>query len=274
MSFEILYHGLIDNVIQFGEKRQSRAGPTRQLFGQTLTIYDVAQGVFPVLTSRKIFYKPVFGELAAFIRGATDLETFKKFGCNYWDENAKAWEYNKSNSPEEYEVGQIYGAQWRDWQGRGHDQLRTLIDGLITQPYSRRHLLTAYDPTEKWQCLPPCHILTQFNVSKLGALDCQVYMRSVDLCVGLPSDIILYAALLILVAQETDLHPGKLIFAFGDTHVYENHVQTWLTEQAGRTLHKLPYYALNKARLFDFEPNQIELIEYNHHEKVSYAFNV
>ena len=221
MSFEQGYMKLLEDVQQYGEMRPSRAGNTIGVFGAKLEIASLAFGDFPLLTARKMFYKPVLGELAAFLLGATDVAVFKMFGCNYWDANAAVWSGNLGCPVEEHEVGQIYGAKWRDFHGV--DQIRKLVDGINSDPHSRRHLITAYDPSETYQCLPPCHLMAQFSVRSDNSLDCIVYMRSVDLCLGLPSDVILYAALLILVAKETDCSCGVLTFMFGDAHIYENH---------------------------------------------------
>jgi thymidylate synthase len=272
-NLDATYLGLVNNVLQYGSKRETRAGPTRQLFGETIKISALARGYFPILTSRKIFYKPVFGELAAFLRGATDLQTFKDFGCNYWDANAEAWEYNQRPGLTKKYVGQIYGAQWRSWQMYDDcDQIAKLITGLKTDPLSRRHLITAYDPYQDWQCLPPCHLMAQFNVTNDSFLDCIVYMRSVDLCLGLPSDIILYATLMLLVAQETEYYPGTLTFMLADTHIYENHIDGFKRQLIG-PIFDLPKWELSpEATVDNFEPKHINLIDYQHGDKIDYPF--
>lgn len=275
--FETSYLDLLRRVIDLGEKRESRAGDTRSLFGATLAIKELAEGFFPLLTTRKIYYKPVFGELAAFIQGATRLQQFKDYGCNYWDENAHAWSPNRGCSDANANVGRIYGAQWRRWYGKPPepiDQLQNLVDGIITDPTSRRHIVTAWQPAELLDmCLPPCHIMFQCYVAEGTRLDMMIYMRSVDLCIGLPSDIALYAALLVLLADETDYRPGRLLFTFGDAHVYENHVETALT-QLRRTPALPPRYNKLDAGLFEFMPSDIQIFDYNHHEPMGYAFNV
>lgn len=272
-KFEVEYCNLVTNVIKHGEHRQSRAGFTVSLFGTALRIDCLEQGYFPILTQRKIFTKGIFGELAGFLRGATDLQTFKDFGCNYWDENAAAWERNKGVPKSQQYVGRIYGAQWRAWAGR-LDQLAELIKGLKVDPYSRRHLLTTYDPIELDEmCLPPCHLLTQFNVRATKQLDCAVTMRSVDLCLGLPSDIVLYASLLLILCNETGYTPGKLTFMLGDTHVYRDHIDTFQLH-ANRAMHELPRYTLNPFTTTDnFVPANLELLNYNNSGVLNYAFH-
>lgn len=269
-TFDDLYLSLVKNVLETGAKRKTRAGPTRQRFGRVIEIDCLRDGRFPILTSRKIFYKPVLGELAAFLRGATDLKTFKDFGCNYWDANAATWGVNRSLPQEDWDIGNIYGAKWRNFNDI--DQLEKLIINLVREPSSRRHLLTAYDPAEDYQCLPPCHLMAQFNVDNDSFLDCIVYMRSVDLCLGLPSDIILYATLMLLVAQETGYKPGTLTFMLGDTHIYENHVDIFKKQFVGPVF-DLPTWELDaNATIDNFEPKHLSLINYQHGEKLEYPF--
>jgi thymidylate synthase len=205
------------------------------------------------------------------VRGCEAVLEFRDWGCNYWDANAKAWLANKSLSPDQWRVGKIYGGQWRDFNGT--DQLRNLVHNLKFDPGSRRHLLTTYNPAELDQaCLPPCHLLAQFNVDR-DVLDCIVYMRSVDLCVGLPSDYILYATLLALLAKECGYTAGALTFMLGDTHVYANHVVEW-HRQSSRSMHPLPTFVLDpSASVLEFKPEDIQLNDYTHHDQIKYAFN-
>lgn len=272
-NFEQDYMDLVSQVATKGEHRQSRAGFTVSWFGTMLTIGCLEQGEFPILTQRKMSPQGVFGELAAFLRGAQNLQEFKKFGCNYWDANAANWGYNPSLPPEQQQVGKIYGYQWRYWNGC-IDQMTNLILGLKTEPYSRRHLLTTYNPTDlDDMCLPPCHLLAQFNVRSTGQLDCIVTMRSVDLCLGLPSDIMLYATLLLLLCNETGYSPGKLIFMLGDSHVYQNHIDTFQVH-AQRPMLELPKFKLSSGATVDnFVPGDITLINYKHSGELHYAFN-
>jgi thymidylate synthase len=273
-DYEDAYRELVDGVAYGGSLRTSRAGNTKSIFGTVLRISSLHFGKFPILTSRKIFYKPVLGELTAFLKGATDLGTFKEYGCNYWDANAAAWDMNEGLPQVTQSVGQIYGAQWRAWQGNDLDQLQKLVDGIHDNPFGRRHLLTAYDPSETWQCLPPCHLLAQFNVTSNNHLDCIVYMRSVDLCLGLPSDVILYATLLLIIAKQTKLAPGNLTFMMGDTHIYENHLETWEIQRMEQW-HEPPTYYLDPGATIDnFDPDYLQLIDYTHGDKLVYPFNV
>ncbi len=280
-NFEQDYFGLVEDALKYGEMRESRVGQTRSCFGTALRIKTLRDGQFPILTSRKIFYKPVLGELAAFLCGASRLTTFQRFGCNYWNENAAKWTGNLGLAVDKCHVGKVYGAQWRRWtdtSGGGDDyldQLDVLIDSIKNDPYGRRHILTTWNPAElQLGCLPPCHILAQFNVTSDGFLDVCVYMRSVDLCLGLPSDIILYATLLLLVAQQVDKEPGTITFFMGDTHVYENHIAAAETQIVSPTF-ALPTWILDKEATVDnFRPADLVLPDYTHGEVLRYELNV
>lgn len=272
-KFEIDYVNLVSEVLTKGELRQSRAGFTYSCFGTTFTTDCLERGLFPILTQRKMSPQGVWGELAGFLRGATDLATFKAYGCNYWDKNAADWKFNKDVPIEDHMVGKIYGYQWRHW-AEHLDQMQMLIDGLKANPYGRRHLLTTYDPAElDGMCLPPCHLLAQFNVRTTQHLDCIVTMRSVDLCLGLPSDIILYATLMLILCNATGYKPGRLSFMMGDSHVYKNHVDTFQSH-AVRPMHDLPKFTLDPlATVNTFMPEDLVLTDYKHSGVLSYAFN-
>jgi thymidylate synthase len=275
-KFEQDYINLVSNVVVHGEHRPSRAGFTVGLFGTALRIDCLEEGQFPILTQRKIFPTGVLGELAAFLMGAEDLQSFKDCGCNYWDANAAAWGPNQGLEPKDQLVGRIYGAQWRNWTGSQGtvDQVERLVRDLQQNPYGRRHLLTTYNPAElEEMCLPPCHLLAQFNVRTTKHLDCVVTMRSVDLCLGLPSDIILYATLLLILCNETGYSPGKITFMMGDSHVYRNHIDKF-QEHAQRAMHPLPAFMLSKnATINDFVAADLELLDYNHSGVLNYEFN-
>jgi thymidylate synthase len=272
-KYENDYLSLCRDVQYSGVHRESRAGRTVGKFGTQLRIDSLRDGHFPLLTTRRMYYKPVFGELAAFIRGATALKTFKDFGCNYWDMNAKQWPINHDiEDPNRMHVGKIYGAQWRGWDDR-IDQLDELIQSIRLDPYGRRHLMTAWNPSDMWRmCLPPCHILVQAYVNTDKRLDLRIDMRSVDLCLGLPSDVVLYAAFLILLAGATDLVPGSLIFQMVDSHIYENHLAT-LVEQYRREVHPLPGFASFNTDMFKFVPEELDIQDYVSNEAMKYALN-
>jgi len=270
--FEHNYLQLCRTVMVEGAERQSRVGPTTQIFGSVLPIMDLTRGEFPILTTRKMHLRGIAGELAAFLEGATMLQRFKDLGCNYWDDNAAAWAPNKDVPVERRSVGKIYGAQWRCFGARGVDQIDALQEGLASNPFGRRHLLTTYDPSSLDEgCLPPCHLLTQFNVTNEGKLDAIVYMRSVDVCLGLPTDVALYAMLLALTAQSTGYAPGRLAFMMGDTHVYLAHNDSLQVQVCREVLAPVQYVLHPDATLDGFAPDDFQLLNYSFHEPIKYA---
>lgn len=272
-SYEENYLNLLNKVRNTGEPIEGRNGQTISRFGDKLKIDALKDNTFPVLTTRKMHTPGIFGELAAFVRGETSLMRFKYWGCNYWDENAENWPPNKDKPFQEYEVGKIYGAQWRNFNGV--DQLKDLIHNLKHHPYSRRHVLTAYNPAELDQgCLPPCHLLVQYAVRGGTYLESCVYMRSVDLCVGLPTDVALYAAMQVVLAAELGLYPGRITFMLGDAHIYVNHLEQ-VAEQLIRVPRALPNYdLLQGTKLLEFVPDALILFNYNPQSRINYAFNV
>lgn len=259
------YTALIARVMQRGIDRETRAGRTKSIFGESIST-NVSRH-FPIITTRDLPYKPVLGELAAFLTGSRAVETFAHFGCNYWSPNAEAWK------PGAGDVGKIYGHQWRAWNGE-LDQLTQLVEGIRDDPTSRRHVLTTWNPSDLGDmCLPPCHILAQFNVEE-DEIDCIVYMRSVDVCLGLPSDFVLYGALLALIASEVGRKPRQLTFFFGDCHIYANHFKSALG-QLGRSPTTRPMYVLDPlAGIHNFRPEQIVLAGYKPWPAMKYALNV
>jgi len=271
-DYDDTYQGTVVGVIQHGSMEETRVGPAVATFGATVRLVSLGNGHFPILTNRKMHWKPIFGELAAFLEGATDLATFKKYGCNYWDANAAAWEKNKGKPVEEWRVGKIYGAQWRNMNGV--DQLQQVVKSLIMEPTSRRHVMTTWNPADlDDMCLPPCHILTQFCVHN-GRLYTSVYMRSVDMCLGFPTDVVLYAGLSILMAQTVGLRLGSLTFMLGNVHVYENHFEA-LKVHLNQESHEPPTWALDpRASVFNFKPEMLEIINYQHSDEVKYELNV
>jgi len=263
------YLDLLRRVADKGMPRSSRAGPTVSVFGESFVTDALTTGHFPLITTRRVYPFGVLGELAAFLTGNTDLQTFEDMGCMYWRYNAENWIENAGVPDEHLQVGRIYGTQWRNWN-RKLDQIGALVAGIQEDPYGRRHLLTTWNPSELDQmCLPPCHIMAQFYVHR-DQLECQVYMRSVDLALGLPSDIILYATLLILVSKATCYKPGRLRFVFGDTHIYLAHMPN-VEIQLDREPIGLPTYDLKEhATLDNFQPDDLILSDYNFHPRLNY----
>ena len=265
------YAVLLRRVLVNGFKRPSRVGNTISLPGQSLSTGPLYIE-FPIITTRKVYPKGVVGELAAFLAGATMLEQFKAFGCNYWDHNAGQWVRNENLPKEAWEVGCVYGAQWRNWGATHLDQLQVVIDGIKADPNGRRHIMTTWNPEELTEgCLPPCHLLVQFYVYN-STVDAVIYMRSVDLALGLPSDLVLYGVLLMLIAKATGLVPGRLHFQFGDAHIYEAHLDGVQEQLRRHNLTAVPKGQLSaEADIFKFKPEHFSLTSYTPMEPINYV---
>jgi thymidylate synthase len=211
------YHRLLRKVLEQGSPRADRTGTgSRAVFGEQ-SRYDLSRG-FPLVTTKKVHLRSIIHELLWFIRGDTNIGYLRDNGVTIWDE----W------ADEAGELGPVYGAQWRRWQGvpdsEPVDQLAGLIEGIKTQPYSRRHVVSAWNVARLPEmALPPCHCLFQFFVAE-GRLSCQLYQRSADLFLGVPFNIASYSLLTLMIAQVCELQPGDFIHTFGDLHLYENHL--------------------------------------------------
>jgi thymidylate synthase len=261
--FERDYVQLLTDALIEGVERKDRTGVgTRALFGKMLEV-DLREG-FPILTIRKQSIKPAAGELAAFLEGSTDLRRFKELGCHWWEANvsAKHWQ-NNPNCKGPNDLGKVYGALWRDFNGV--DQLQEAVWKIKNNPTDRRIVVTGWDPSlmDK-QCLPPCHLFFQFFVHNEDELSLAFYMRSVDLYLGLPADIILYSLLLSIVANQTDRKPRYVKAFLGDTHLYSNHVEQALILR-DREAFNLPTLNLwNGATIDNFHPEMVHLENYRY----------
>lgn len=272
---------LLKNVYDRGDARPDRTGVgTLSLPGQQITLTNNAPP-FPAVTTKKLFIEQVIAELCAFLRGYTTLDEFHAVRCNIWDANGKAEYWTKKGFAPGY-LGRIYGAQWRHWTAIDNqgsftpvDQLQNLVDGIKKDPFGRRHIVTAWNPGELDEmCLPPCHIFFQAYVSSTFHLDLVVYMRSVDLFLGLPFDIASYAILQRLIAKDTELQSRNLIFNFGDAHIYKNHL-----EQVKTILTREPFFPpimilAPEASINNFHPNMVTLRDYQHHAAIKAEMNV
>ena len=218
------YVDLVNRVLREGEPRADRTGVgTLAVFGGRIE-FDLRER-FPLVTVKETRWKTAFLEMLWFLRGETNTEYLHRHGCTLWD----AWADRRGN------LGPVYGAQWRRWdvptdyyadEAESVDQIAVLIDGLKNNPQGRRHIVSAWNVAElDCMALPPCHWAFQCYVSNSGELDMQVNQRSWDLALGAPFNIAQYALLLTLLARATGLAPRKLAFAFGDAHLYQNHVE-------------------------------------------------
>ena len=211
------YLNLLRDILDNGSRRDDRTGTgTLGVFGRQMR-FDLAKG-FPVLTTKKLHLRSIIVELLWFLRGDTNIGWLKDNGVSIWNEWADA----------EGELGPVYGKQWRSWaapDGRMIDQITKLVEGLKTNPNSRRHIVSAWNPADvDDMALPPCHCLFQFFVAD-GKLSCQLYQRSADVFLGVPFNIASYALLTMMVAQVCGLEPGEFVHTFGDAHLYLNHVE-------------------------------------------------
>lgn len=249
------YLDLLRHVMDTGSDRADRTGTgTRSVFGYQMR-FDLSQG-FPVLTTKKLHLRSIIHELLWFLKGDTNIAYLKDNGVSIWDE----W------ADENGDLGPVYGAQWRSWpapDGRHIDQIALLIEALKTNPNSRRHIVSAWNPAlVDEMALPPCHCLFQFYVSD-GKLSCQLYQRSADIFLGVPFNIASYALLTLMVAQVTGLKPGDFVHTLGDAHIYANHFKQ-ARLQMTRTPKALPTMHLNPdvKDLFGFKFEDFTLENY------------
>jgi thymidylate synthase len=255
------YLDLLQHVLDHGKFKADRTGTgTYSLFGAQVR-YDLTDG-FPLLTTKKLHTRSIFHELLWFLRGETNIGYLRENGVTIWDE----WADSEGN------LGRVYGAQWRDWQtsdGRSVDQIAQVIDGLKSNPDSRRHIVCAWNPGEVGgMALPPCHALFQFYVSD-GELSCQLYQRSADIFLGVPFNIASYALLTHMVAQVCDLRVSEFVHTFGDLHLYSNHVEQ-AREQLSREPRALPTLRLNPQvrNIADFRYEDIAIEGYDPHPAI------
>lgn len=249
------YLDLLTHVLENGVDREDRTGTgTRGVFGYQMRL-NLEDG-FPALTTKKLHLRSIIHELLWFLKGDTNVRYLNENGVTIWDE----W------ADENGELGPVYGAQWRSWpapDGQHVDQISNLLKGLRENPYSRRHIVTAWNPAViDEMALPPCHCLVQFHVAD-GKLSCQLYQRSADIFLGVPFNIASYALLTMMIAQVTELRPGEFVHTLGDAHLYKNHFEQ-AREQLTRAPKPLPKMWINPVidDLFAFEYEDFRLEGY------------
>jgi len=269
--FEAPYLAALGSILRTGEEKPDRTGVgTLSNFGVQMSFS--LEGQFPLLTTKRIFHRGVFEELAFFIGGETDTKRLEAKGVGIWKANTSREFLDKRalDYPEGV-MGPMYGYQWRffgrpyvpprsfdggngprrdavDAESRGADQLKDVIEAIKTDPHSRRHVVSAWNPLQQHEMvLAPCHVVMQFNVSGDGKkLDCILFQRSGDMFLGVPFNIASYAALTYLVAHLTGLKPRKLVHTIGDAHVYTTHVDA-VHRQLQRTPRPPPQLAIDPA---------------------------
>ena len=304
------YLDLARRILDEGTERQDRTGTgTKSVFGHQMR-FDLQKG-FPLLTTKRVYFKLIKSELLWFLKGDTNIRFLLENNNHIWDE----WAFEKYVKSEDYtgpdmtdfglrsqedeafktvydeqmalfreqvlnddafadqygSLGNVYGAQWRAWQkkdGGVIDQIQNVIESIKTNPDSRRHIVSAWNPEEvPTMALPPCHTLFQFYVQD-NKLSCQLYQRSGDVFLGVPFNIASYALLTHLIAQETGLEVGDFVHTLGDAHLYLNHMDQ-INEQLAREPRDFPGITINKDKsIFDLEMGDIKITDYHPHKAI------
>lgn len=273
---ETQYLQLLHTLLTKGERRPTRSGMVYSSFGHTLE-FDLSK-YFPLLTTKKMYFKGIVEELAWFLRGSTDVSELREKGVHIWDGNTK----NR-----DYDAGPVYGFQWRhygapytgckaDYSGKGQDQIIRIIELLKRDPTSRRILMSGWNPQQQHEmALPPCHVSYQFYVDSDNRLHCQMYQRSADVFLGLPFNIASTALLTHLLAHETKRKVGKVRIVIGDAHLYEDHAGV-AAIQVQRVPHEPPTLQLERERdgLWTLERSQVKLNGYKHHDALKAKMSI
>jgi thymidylate synthase len=271
------YLDLLEHVVTNGVEKSDRTGTgTISVFGYQMR-FDLQEG-FPVLTTKKLHLRSIIHELLWFLKGDTNIKYLNDNRVSIWDE----W------ADENGELGPVYGAQWRNWNNDGIDQISEVIDLIKNNPDSRRMIVAAWnpsvlpDPLKSFAenvsmgkaALPPCHAFFQFYVAN-GKLSCQMYQRSCDIFLGVPFNIASYALLTLMMAQTTGLAPGEFVHTLGDAHIYLNHIDQ-VKLQLSRKPYPLPEMRINPnvSSLFDFSYEDFELVGYESHPHIKGEISV
>lgn len=255
------YLDLMKDILENGAVKSDRTGTgTRSVFGRQLR-FDLSQG-FPLATTKKLHLRSIIYELLWFLNGDTNIKYLNDNGVSIWDEWADA----------NGELGPVYGHQWRSWpapDGRHIDQITQVLDQIKTKPDSRRHIVTAWNPSEvDKMALPPCHALFQFYVAA-GKLSCQLYQRSADYFLGVPFNIASYALLTHMFAQQCNLQAGEFVWTGGDVHLYSNHLEQ-VKMQLLREPFPLPVLEINRKphSIFEYRFEDFEIKNYQSHPSI------
>lgn len=290
------YLQLCQRIIEEGEFRPDRTGTgTYSLFAPPQLRFNLSDGKFPLLTTKKVFTKGIILELLWFIAGCTDGNKLSEQGVRIWEGNGSREYLDKLGLTDRRvgDLGPIYGFQWRhfgakyktcddDYSGQGVDQLKDVIWKLKNNPYDRRIIMSAWNPPDFPQmALPPCHVFSQFYVNfpkepnKKPRLSCLLYQRSCDMGLGVPFNIASYALLTIMIAHITDMEPGEFIHTMGDAHVYRDHIDA-LKEQIKREPRPFPTLKIKRKvdSIDDFKFEDFEICDYNPHPRIQMTMSV
>lgn len=258
--FDAAYLGLVRRILDDGHDRAERTGVgARSVFGHQMR-FDLSRG-FPLLTTKRVHVKSIVHELLWFLAGDTNIAYLKANGVSIWDEWADA----------DGNLGPVYGRQWRSWpsrDGAAIDQMSDVLARLKSDPYSRRHVVSAWNPSDiPSMALPPCHCLFQFFVHEVAGatvLSCQLYQRSADVFLGVPFNIASYALLTAMVAQVIGARAGDFVHTLGDVHLYHNHFDQ-AKEQLSRSAVAAPRLVLNPevTDLFAFRYEDVRITDYH-----------
>ena len=296
VTSEKQYLDLLSDVLSNGVKKEDRTGTgTISTFGRQIR-FDLEKG-FPLLTTKKMFMRGIIHELLWFLMGASNIKYLVDHEVNIWND----WPYryykeHMEKSQKEFlsmkefiariksddvfakqwgELGPVYGVQWRRWKtvdGKEIDQIQNVVDQIKKNPYSRRLIVTAWNPAEIEEMaksgLPPCHSLFQFYVVN-GKLSCQLYQRSADTFLGVPFNIASYSLLTMMIAQVCGLKPGEFVHTFGDVDIYLNHIDQ-VKEQLSRDMKLLPTLKINQKvkDIFSFKFEDFALENYDSHPAI------
>lgn len=253
------YLEILKDIMDNGQDADNRTGIyARKVFGRQMH-FDLSKG-FPLVTTKKVFLKGIIHELIWLLSGTTNIKYLTDNNVHIWDE----WADENGN------LGPVYGAQWRNFNGEGIDQIKDVIARIKKNSQDRRLIVTAWNPAEIEQmALPPCHCFFQFDVTPDGRLNCQLYQRSCDMFLGVPFNIASYSLLTLMMAQVCGLKPGEFVHTLGNAHIYNNHFEQ-VKLQLSREPYPLPQMKINPEvkDIFDFRYEDFELVDYQCHPAI------
>jgi thymidylate synthase len=281
MNTENIYLDALRDILENGERRVTRNSVTLSKFSLKLD-FDISSS-FPLLTTKRMYWKGIAHELLWFINGNTNSKILENNGINIWKGNSTR-EFLDSvnlNNYEEGDCGPIYGFQWRhfgekykgmnyNYNGLGIDQLQNCINLIINNPSSRRIFMSAWNPIDLDEmCLPPCHVSYQFYVSSKKELSCIMYQRSGDMFLGIPFNIASVSLLVYLIANITDTIPHKISIIIGDAHIYENHIEQ-VKQQLSRNQYNLPILKIKNKydNINDYKYDDLIIENYKCHPNI------